>query len=515
MRIVQLCTELAPVAKVGGLADVIYGLSKELARLGHEVEVFLPKYDTLDYARLKDLKVHTRELWCQEGANRFNNTIWSASVDGLKVLLLEPHHPEFYFGRGSIYGSRDDNDRFIYFCKAVFEFFLKRGERIDCLHLHDWPTALAPLLYKEMYKEQGLKIGGTVLTIHSLEHQGRASPHNLTKIGLRGESFLTPEKLQDPVYPEALNLLKGGIEYSDLITTVSPTYEKEIQTPEGGHGLDPILRKYEKKLKGILNGIDEDFWNPEKDPHLVQRYTTHGLETMEQVESVVKAKAENAAQLRAHFRMSTKAAPLVVCVTRLVPQKAPELIKHALLHTLEKGGQFVLLGSSHIPAITRVFEDLKKELSHNSNVAICLDTNEALAHLIYASADISIIPSLFEPCGLTQLISLRYGTVPIARMTGGLADTVFDADTSERPEVERNGFVFEFPDSKGINWALDRALDCWANQPKKWHRIILNGIHRDFSWRHSAQEYVKVFESLTAKSSSKEAKQKSKNLSLA
>jgi starch synthase len=497
MYIVHIATELAPVAKVGGLGDVIYGLSKELSRQGHKVEIILPKYDCMNFAELSNLKVEHRELWSLDGAQRFNNTIWSANVDGLKLLLIEPHHPQYYFSRGVIYGCHDDIDRFIYFSRVAMEYLFKTGKHPDVLHVHDWPTALIPVLRKEIYEPLGYKTGGTVLTIHNMEHQGKCQPNNLSRAGLRGDSYLVPEKMQDPFALGLVNLLKGGIEYADRVTTVSPNYEKEIQTAQGGFGLQDLLIKHRKKLKGILNGIDEDFWNPEKDPYLVQRFPTHEI-AKDKLSSVLEGKKENRRHLRTHLRMKHSDAPIVASVTRLVPQKSPGLIKHALTRTLEKGGQFILLGSTPINQVHEEFETLQNELMHNENVAILLDKDESLAHLIFAAADMFIIPSLFEPCGLTQMIALRYGAPPIARMTGGLADTVFDIDTSNRPMQERNGFTFDFPDTQGVDWALLRALDCYKKDPQKWQTIMLSGMREDFSWKHAAPEYLSLYQELSA-----------------
>ncbi len=499
MHIVHIASELAPVAKVGGLADVIYGLSKELSRLGHNVEIILPKYDCLHYGDLQNLKVEQREVWSFEGPHRFNNTIWSANVDDLKVLFIEPHHPLYYFSRGVIYGCNDDIDRFIYFSRTAMEYLFKSGKRPDAIHVHDWPTALVPVLYKEMYTALGYRAGGTVLTIHNMEHQGRCLPHNLSHAGLKGESYLSPEKMQDPVLLKDVNLLKGGIVYADKITTVSPSYEKEIQTAEGGFGLEEILVKYRKKLTGILNGIDEDFWNPEKDPHLVQSYPTHGVDKS-RLPLTLAGKKENKRYLRTHLRMKESDEPLVAAVTRLVPQKSPELIKHAIRCTLQKGGQFILLGSSPIPSIHKEFEALQIELKNNENAAILMDRDEALAHQIYAAADMFVIPSLFEPCGLTQLIALRYGTVPIARATGGLADTVFDKDTSERPQKERNGFTFTLPDRDEVGVAIARAIECYKQQPETWQSLMFNGMRQDYSWKYAAPQYLSVYKAISASS---------------
>jgi starch synthase len=498
MYIVHITTELAQVAKVGGLGDVVYGLSKELSKQGANVEIILPKYDCMQFGQLKDLKVEHRELWSFDGPYRFNNTIWSANVDGLKLLLIEPHHPQYFFSRGVIYGCHDDIDRFIYFSRVAIEYLFKTGKQPDVIHVHDWPTALVPVLYKDIYQALGYKTGGTMLTIHNMEYQGKCQPHNLSRVGLRGDSYLSPEKMQDPFSSGLVNLLKGGIEYADRVTTVSPNYEKEIQTPVGGFGLQDVLLKHRKKLKGFLNGIDEDFWNPEKDIHLIQKYSTHEI-TKEKLSTVFEGKKENRRYLRKHLRLKDSDAPIVASVTRLVPQKSPNLIKYALSRTLEQGGQFILLGSTSIKQIHEEFEMLQEQLKHNENVAILMDRDEALAHLIFSAADMFIIPSLFEPCGLTQLVALRYGTVPIARMTGGLVDTVFDIDTSTRPLQERNGFTFDFPDFKGVDWALTRALNCFKREPQKWQSLMVNGMRQDFSWKHVAPDYLSLYKELNFK----------------
>jgi len=495
MYIVHLCTEVAPIAKVGGLADVIYGLSRETAKHGHQVDIILPKYDCLDYNNLIELKVDYRELWSFEGSASFNNTIWSAKVGNLTVFFIEPHHPSYYFSRGCIYGCPDDIDRFTYFSRAALEYLYKANKRPDILHLHDWPVSLAAPLYKDMYIPLGMKIGGVVLTIHNLEHQGKCASWHLSQVGLDISRYLSPESLQDPVIPELINLLKGGIEYADAVTTVSPTYEKEIKTPEGGHGLHDVLKKNEKKLKGILNGIDEAYWKPETDPHLIAHYSTHPPFNAEKLEKVLKAKEENRSHLRIHLGLKKGPFPLVGLVTRLVPQKGPALIKHALLRTLERGGQFVLLGAAASLEIEQSFLELKHELSENPHVSISLDTDESLAHLIFAAADMFVIPSIFEPCGLTQMIALRYGTVPIVRATGGLADTVKDIN-SQVPENEKNGFVFEHPNFKEVRKAIDRALDYWSQDQKKWQQLMLQGMSMDFSWKHATPEYLDVYRKL-------------------
>lgn len=483
MHVLQIATELAPIAKVGGLGDVLYGLAKELSKQNHSVEILLPKYDCIDYSQLKHLKVETPELLSFEGGKCYNNTIWSAELHGLKLLLLEPHHPKQYFSRGAIYGSPDDIDRFLYFSRTALEYLHKSGKRPDILHLHDWPVAAVAPLYKEIYAPSGFQVGGTLLTIHNLDYQGRCSPHALARIGLRTDAPHLREKLQDPKSPSTVNLLKAGIEYADFITTVSPTYEKEIEK-------DPLLVASRHKFKGILNGIDTQFWNPEQDPLLVARYPTENLQKL------LEGKRANREHLSKHLSLAKSRAPLVASITRIVPQKGPELIHYAMQKTLSLGGQFVMLGSNHHSELEKMFIRLQTELKTSKDAAICLDKDEALAHLIFAAADMIVIPSIFEPCGLTQLIALRYGTVPLVRATGGLADTVFDIDTSQRPTEERNGFTFEHATHGGIDWALERAVNCFKTDQKRWQSLMQHGLKMDFSWGRSAKEYSGVYSSI-------------------
>jgi starch synthase len=491
MHIVHFTSELAPIAKVGGLGDVVYGLCKELIRLGHTVEIILPKYDTLRYDLLKNLKVCYRELWSYEGPYRYNNTIWSCEIDSLTVYLIEPHHPRYFFHRGMIYGCHDDIDRFLYFSRAAMEFLYKSGKNPDALHLHDWPTATIPLLLKEMYQDLGMKPTRTLLTLHNLEHQGRCSPKCLSQIGLRGEEYLTPDLLQDSEDASALNLLKGGIAYADHLTTVSPSYEQEIQTPDGGHGLSSFLQKHKKKLKGILNGIDEDFWNPEKDPYLPENFPAHPPFSPKQVEQIEISKSYNKRILQQKLSLPETAAPLAACISRLVPQKAPKLIASAFQHVLEQGGQCVILGSIHDPEMFELFSSLKQ--TSTAQGIIILEYDEALSHLIYGASDFFIVPSIFEPCGLTQMIALRYGSIPLVRNTGGLKDTVFDVDTSPLPSTERNGFVFEHPTEIDLRKAISRALNLWKTNRKEWIKLRMQGMARDHSWKRAALEYLKLY----------------------
>jgi starch synthase len=460
MQILHIASELAPLAKAGGLADMVFGLARATLKQGHDTQVIIPKYDCLNLKELNNLKK--------------SGPIWSCEVRGIPVLLIEHD----YFHRGTIYGCPDDVCRFIYFSRAVLEYLHKAGKKPDILHLHDWPTALIAPLYKEIYRPNGLQVKGVVLTIHNLEHQGKCAVQDVEGTGLK-------EALPQMQDGHLLNLLKGGIVYADLITTVSPTYEKEIQTPLGGCGLDSLLAHHRNKLHGILNGIDTDYWNPASDPFLEANYTA------------AKGKAANKAALRSRFGLKESRGPLVCCITRLAQQKGPELMKYGLEKTVQQGGQCALIGTTHDPEIRKIFQTLGSE----TNMFIHLDYDEELAHLTYAASDMILIPSIFEPCGLSQMIALRYGCIPIVRRTGGLADTIFDVDTSDKPLAERNGFVFDFPDTAGVDWALDRAVKCYLETPSKWQALVKRGMACDFSWSRSADAYLTVYGKLSGSAS--------------
>ena len=494
MEIVHIASELTPLAKVGGLADVIHGLGKELSKRGCQVTIVLPKYDCMQEEHLKDLRVEKEDLISFDGPDKIRNTIWSARVDGLHVLLIEPHHPKKFFNRGTIYGCPDDADRFCYFARAAMETLFKMGKSPDVIHAHDWPTAIVPLLYKHMYRALGFHAGGCVLTLHNMQHQGKCSPETLSRIGLKGDAYLLPDHMQDPLIAYDVNLLKGGIVYADKVTTVSPTYEKEILTIDGAFGLHETLNQHRHKLRGILNGIDEEFWNPEKDPYLTHHYPAGKASKA----NVLSGKRENKWELQKKLGLQESDRPLVAAIARLVPQKSPDLIKHALFCTLELGGQFVLLGNTPIPSIHKEFEALQSDLKHHPDAVILMDKNEGIAHQIYAGSDLFLIPSRFEPCGLTQLIALRYGSIPIARLTGGLSDTIFDVDTSSHPLKQRNGFTFVHADFKEVGEALSRAITCYQTDRKKWESLMVSAMTSEHSWKKPAQQYLRIYQEIAS-----------------
>jgi starch synthase len=478
MRIVHIASEFAPIAKAGGLGEVTVGLCRSLSKSGHKVDVIIPKYHFINTSKLKDLRLEVPDFKCLGAAN----AAWTATVEECHLHLIEARHPAGYFHRDSIYGCEDDIARFIYFSRAALEYLSLKNEPIDILHLHDWHVSLCAPLARDLFKN--LKIHSIVLSIHNAEYQGKCAIHDLDQIGLNGESYLTKEKLQDDnlKYPQSINLLKGGIVYSDAIVPVSPSYAQEILTPEYGFHLDGALRKKRGVITGILNGIDTTLWNPEQDAHLQTNYA---------VESALKGKEK----AKERFKLEKK--PWVGAITRLVPQKGPELLESALKKTLELGGSFLLLGSSPIPKLQEHFNKLKEKYKGNSQVFLHFEYNEALAHQIYAALDLLIVPSHFEPCGLTQLIGMRYGAVPIVRETGGLKDTVFDCEDSKIPVAQRNGFTFRAPTPAAMNHAIERAFLLYRKEPASFKSIIRRGMEADFSWDKPAKEYLKLYRALT------------------
>lgn len=496
MHIIHIASELAPIAKVGGLADVILGLSRELSWKKHDVDIIIPKYDCLDSSQVRDLNVDFRELYSFYQGEWHPNTVWMGWVENLKVYFIEPHHPRFFFNRGCFYGCEDDLERFLYFCRTAIEFLYKKPIAPDIIHLHDWQTAAIAPLYKGMYRELGYQKPKLVYTVHNFEYQGKCAPEDLTYIGLDPLVYQSPDKMEDPLYPDLCNLLKGGIVYSDFNTTVSPNYAKEVLTAEGGRGLESTLAAHQNKFKGILNGVDYSYWNPEIDRYLPVHFSPREYPSHKKDQNTLDKKGLIKKILRERLFLAEEHRPIVSCITRLVPQKGIELIKYTIEHIVEKKGQFILLGSGPIPEINREFYELKHRYADHLHIHLILHHQEELAHLIYAGSDMLIVPSLFEPCGLTQMIALKYGTVPVVRNTGGLADTIIDVDHSGKPFEQTNGYVFQTPDGQGLDSALDRAIHCWFEQPERWRHLMLNGMKTDYSWNASSDRYIEIYKQL-------------------
>ncbi|VVB12621.1 unnamed protein product [Arabis nemorensis] len=485
LYVVHIAAEMAPVAKVGGLGDVVAGLGKALQRRGHLVEIILPKYDCMQYDRVRDLRALDTVVESYFDGKLYKNKIWVGTVEGLPVHFIEPQHPSKFFWRGMFYGEQDDFKRFSYFSRAALELLLQSGKKPDIIHCHDWQTAFVAPLYWDLYAPKGLDSARICFTCHNFEYQGTSSASELGSCGLDVSQLNRPDRMQDHSSGDRVNPVKGAIIFSNIVTTVSPTYAQEVRTPEGGKGLHSTLNFHSKKFIGILNGIDTDSWNPATDPFLKAQFNAKDLQ----------GKEENKYALRKQLGLSSAKPrrPLVGCITRLVPQKGVHLIRHAIYRTLELGGQFVLLGSSPVPHIQREFEGIEQQFKSHDHVRLLLKYDEALSHSIYAASDMFIIPSIFEPCGLTQMISMRYGSIPIARKTGGLNDSVFDIDDDTIPTQFQNGFTFQSADEQGLNYALERAFDHYKKDEEKWKRLVEKVMSIDFSWGSSATQYEELY----------------------
>ncbi len=485
MYIVQIASECAPVIKAGGLGDVVYGLSRELEGRGHTVELILPMYDCMRYDHIWGLHDAYRELWVPWYGGAIHCSVFCGWVHGRLCFFIQPHSGDNFFDRGCYYGCSDDNMRFAFFSKAALEFLQQANKRPDVIHCHDWQTGLVPVMLYESYKyDMGLQ--RVCYTIHNFKHQGIGGVETLWATGLNNEDyFFDLSRLQDNFNPFALNFMKGGIVYSNYVTTVSPHHGWEARFTGIGYGLGHTLHLHQGKFRGVLNGIDYDVWNPESDRYIPHPYSSTDL----------VGKAKNKQALRERLLLQDCDKPIICYIGRLDDQKGVHLVHHAMYYALAHNAQFVLLGSATEPGINAHFQHEKQILNDNPDCHLELGFNEELSHLIYAGADMIVVPSNYEPCGLTQMIGLRYGAVPIVRGVGGLLDTVFDRDYDpNKPPEERNGYVFYDSDHPAIESALDRALGLWHNAPEEFEQLMVQGMNCDYSWNHPGAEYVEIYD---------------------
>jgi starch synthase len=461
MKIIHIAAEIAPAAKVGGLADVVYGLARAFTLMGNDVAVVIPRYACLKMDAVEEFELH-------EAFEQYS--VWKGRIDGIKIYFIE--FPKAFQG-SSIYGNPNDHADFIQFSWFAYQWVSRMQP--DILHLHDWHVSAIPLFSSGKFKIMG--------TIHNFEYQGITDNYLLEQKGVNLSQFAGIE--QDGS-PQHTNLLKALILYSNRVNTVSPTYAHEVAHTSEGRGLQETLRKVEGRFSGILNGIDYDYWNPETDMHLPVHYSLADPAPKRLLKST----------LRQRFGLMDTARPLAGIVSRLVQQKGIHLMQHAIDQADRYGIQLILSGSTHDPAMKELFHGLEERFAHNQNVRIVLGYDEALAQLIYGAADMFIIPSLFEPCGLTQLISLRYGTVPIVRHTGGLADTVVDVHAPGKCFSETNGFSFVQPYPEELDSAVFRAVKLWNESPDLWTQLQKQGMAQDFSWKKSAKQYLDLYYTL-------------------
>jgi starch synthase len=482
MRILFATAEVAPIAKTGGLGDVCGALPKVLRRLGHEVVVVTPFYrQSREWFAANGI---TPEVIAPATAITWAN--WSAEATLLRSVLPGSDVPvvfianDLLFDREQIYAPRIDGvddsfERFTFFCRGVIHVADALGFAPDVVHAHDWHTALLPVyLHSGLRGNDNFRHTRSVFTIHNLNYQGIAAAAAFAVTGLHTR-YWAPDALE---HFGQLNPMKGGIILADEVTTVSPNYAREIQTPAFGAGLDGVLRTLSFKLTGIVNGIDVEEWNPESDPLIPSNYSREKL----------AGKSLSKRALLRELKMKLKAkTPLLAVVSRLVDQKGFQMLTPILARLLRAGAQAVILGSGD-PAIEDAFRAVEAEEPESCRVQIGFDN--ALAHRIYAGADILLMPSMYEPCGLNQMYALRYGTLPVVRFTGGLADTVIPFDGTNVDAA--NGFGYLSTSPRDLYAATWLAMLNYR-EPKTWKQLQDNGMAADHSWERSAREYEHVY----------------------
>jgi starch synthase len=485
--VVMVAPECAPAVKTGGLGDVVFGLSRELELRGHAVDVIVPRYAGLRSSEIRDFQESYRDLWVPWFGRALRCTVWSGRANGRRCFFIEPHSASNFFGRDRLYGYADDTERFAFFSKAALEFMLRADKRPDIIHCHDWHTGLVPVLRREQYGE-AMPRQRVCYTVHNFRHQGTGDEQVLwaTQLG-KPHYFLDADRLGDDFRYRALNPLKGGVVYSDFVTTVSPSHADEALYDDGACGLGRTLKEHQAKFRGILNGVDYEVWDPGTDPFLAAHYSA----------STMERKYTNRQAVRDRFWLRKRHSPVVAYVGRLDDQKGMHLVHHALFYTRDYGGQFVLIGDAHHDdRIRDHFLQLKNHLNDDPDCHIEIGYREDLAHLIYAGADLLVAPSLFEPCGLAPMIAMRYGTVPVVRATGGMTDTIVDYDHSQRPLAQRNGFVFHHTDNQAVESALGRALRLWYRRPGSFREIVANCLSADHSWTGPGQDYLDIYQQI-------------------
>ena len=478
----MVSSEAVPFAKTGGLADVVPALSRQLHRRGHDVRLFLPLYAGTNRAG-RDFRAveFASEVPLRMGSRDLAFSLYTAPLPDSELDVYFVHCPDLY-GREGIYTDAwDEGIRFAFLCRAVIESCQRMGWGPSVFHCHDWHAALVPLLLKTVYAWDRLfQESRTVLTIHNLGYQGVFPVERLSDLGLDGEAdrFDSEDRSRGRI-----NLLRTGILHADALSTVSRTYAREIQTPEQGEGLHDVLRRRNQRLVGIVNGVDYSEWSPEVDARIPYRYSAEELEG--------KTRNKEALLERLGLPSDDLETPLVAVVSRLTPQKGHDLLFDTLPPILGRGRiRFAALGTGE----DRYTEFLRWQASSfPDRAAFHEGYSDELAHWMEAGADLFLMPSRYEPCGLNQMYSLRYGTVPVVRRTGGLADTVVPFDPSRDTGT---GFVFDQFTPSGLGWALDFALRTYEDDREAWLRLQRRGMAQDFSWERQVTRYEKLYRSL-------------------
>lgn len=471
MKVLFVSAEVVPFSKTGGLADVAFALPKALIQEGVDVRVMTSRNFHNKKVDVKEEKILETEV----------EVGWRKQYLGLSKSIYEeiPFYfidNEYYFKREGIYGHYDDGERYSFFCRSVLEALSKLDYEPDIIHFNDWHTAMIPLLMKKHYSHiEKFKKIKTVFTIHNLRYQGVFDPIVLTELLNLDLSEYSSGAVE---FYGNVNFMKSGITFADAVTTVSDTYSKEIKEPYFGENLHDLIKDHEGKLQGIINGIDFDIYNPEFDSRIIENYTYKNS----------SKKNINKAHLQEIMGLKKSKQPLLAMVTRLVDQKGLDLLEHILEELLHLDIQLVVLGTGDPK-----YEDMFKHFSyHFDNLAAAITFDEGLAHKIYSGADMFLMPSLFEPSGLSQMISQRYGTVPIVRETGGLRDTV---EHYNKYTGEGSGFTFGSYNAHELLFAVKRAMELYEDK-KAWRKLVKNIMQLDTSWKRSAIKYKNLYEEL-------------------
>ncbi|MDO8282625.1 MAG: glycogen synthase GlgA [Thermodesulfovibrionia bacterium] len=475
MKILIASSEAVPFVKTGGLADVAGVLANEYKKMGLQPAVILPLYREIKKAASSfNIKPLNKEIAVRVGNDIEKGILWKGTTsEGADAYFIEN---EKYYDRDELYctpeGDYPDNAaRFIFFSRGTLEALKALNLRPDIIHCNDWQTALIPVYLKKIYRNDFPKTA-TLLTIHNLGYQGIFPKTDMPLTGLGWEMF----NMNALEFYGKINFLKAGIIFSDIITTVSRTYAQEILTPEHGFGLEGVLRERKDDLYGIINGIDLDYWGPLKDKFIPANYSSKDL----------SGKAICKRSLQAELGLPVNSSPLIGLVSRLSSQKGLDLVIESMEEILRSGAQIAVLGKGDEFFQNALLECRKKYPGH---LSVTIGFEEALGHKIYAGSDIFLMPSMYEPCGLGQLIALRYGAVPVVRKTGGLADTVSEYSPSEG---KGTGFLLKSHSSEELMKKLQKAIELYYDK-KEWDKIVKNTMAQDFSWGKSTEKYVSLY----------------------
>lgn len=475
LKILVVSSEVVPFAKTGGLADVAGSLPKALTVMGNDVRIVLPRYRGItDVSTVTDfpVRIGNRTETCIVRESHIEARLPEGGVKQVPVYFIDNYH---YFDREGLYCHHDEAERFAFFSIAVLEMLRHIDFQPDVIHCNDWPSGPIPFQLRERYSHAPFYHRmATVFTIHNLQYQGNF-PRETLRFFNAGNEYFRPDSLE---FYGQVSFIKAGLVYADVINTVSKRYAQEIQTREYGEGFDGLLLKRSQDLHGIVNGINYHEFDPKTDPRIFRNYGSDS----------VRDKYENKYPLQKEMDLPVRDVPVIGLVSRLVDQKGLDLIAQVFDEMMQEDLQFMVLGMGD-RCYEEMFVRMRERYPHK--MGLCLGYNGILAQRIYAGSDMFLMPSKFEPCGLGQLISLRYGTIPVVRTTGGLSDTIVDYD--EKTGCG-NGFSFEPYDAGVMLKTIRRALKIYRENPEKWHRLVVSAMEHDFSWHRSAAEYLELFD---------------------